>query len=169
MFVQHKQLKTLNVPAEKVVHLHLADGGVQLAFAGYPPQFCRAYLVQVTDGQKALVVVAFYLMKSQESIFFVPKGGQVSVAQVAGVYDEGYTFVESMGFMLTESDFHLLSEQEKKKYWYALPICRSVQAGAAVVISSSEEQTEKAYPTSEVLQELTQIGLESLGRYLASI
>ena len=55
MFIQHKQLKSLNVPAEKVSHLHSASSRVQLAFSGYPPQLCQAYLLQITGGDKVLL------------------------------------------------------------------------------------------------------------------
>ncbi len=127
LFVQHKQLKRLNVAVEKIAHLHAATGSVQLAFSGFPPQLCQAYLLQVVGGAKILVVVAFYLTESQSSIFFVPKYGEVPSSDVENVYEEGYSFVESMGFVLNETDFHLLPADKKKTYWQALPICQAPQ------------------------------------------
>ena len=101
MFIQHKQLTSLNVPAGKVAHLHSAASSVQLAFSGYPPQLCSAYLLQISGGNKVLIVVAFYLAESQCSIFFVPKFGELPAEDAEAVYEEGYSFVESMGFVLT--------------------------------------------------------------------
>ena len=162
MFIQHKQLKSLNVPAKKVAHLHSASSRVQLAFAGYPPQLCQAYLLQILGGNKVLIVVAFYLIESQCSIFFVPKFGELPVEDAEAVYEEGYGFIESMGFVLTETDYHLLPEPKKHSYWIALPICKPprknpVKKSAAVI--KSEDEIEKLRLRS----------LKSLGRFFASM
>lgn len=162
MFIQHKQLKSLNVPAEKVAHLHVASSSVQVAFAGYPPQLCQAYLLQITGGNKILIVVAFYLQESQSSIFFVPKFGELPAEDAEAIYEEGYSFIESMGFVLNESDFHLLSASQKQSYWTALPICQLPKVHqvdkAGVEIKEDEE-----------MQKLRQRNLESLGRLFASL
>ena len=162
MFIQHKQLKSLNVPAVKVVHLHSSSSQVQLAFAGYPPQLCQAYLLQISGADKVLIVVAFYLAESQCSIFFVPKFGELPIENAEAVYEEGYSFVESMGFVLTETDFHLLSEQKKQSYWAALPICRPPQ-------KKQEEKSEVSTKADEELKKLRLRSLKSLGRFFASM
>ncbi len=128
MFIQHKELKNLQVPAEKITHLHSAASSVQLAFAGYPPQLCRAYLLQISGGSKALIVVAFYLAESSRAIFFVPKYGELPVEDADSVYEEGHDFIESMGFVLNETDFHLLPVGKKVSFWSALPICQAPRA-----------------------------------------
>ncbi|SEA46812.1 hypothetical protein SAMN05660420_02179 [Desulfuromusa kysingii] len=162
MFIQHTKLKSLNVPAEKITHLHVASSSVQLAFSSYPPQLCQAYLLQISGGNKVLIVVAFYLEESQSSIFFVPKFGELPAEEAAAVYEEGYNFVESMGFVLTESDYHLLSEQKKKSYWAALPICKlpKVQPDKLSTVTTKED---------EELRKLRLCSLESLGRMFASL
>lgn len=169
MFVQHKKLKYLNIAAEKIVHLHAASSSVQLAFAGFPPQLCKAYLLQIAGGKKFLVVVAFYLMDSQRSIFFVPKHGEVSASDSEQVYEEGYSFVESMGFVLTETDYHLLALNKKQSYWAALPICQRPEE-----IQEAEDHPKDTAldtdPTAEIdIQSLNDRSLESLGRLLASM
>ena len=169
MFIQHKQLKSLQVAAEKVTHLHAASSSVQLAFSGYPPQLCRAYLFKIASGRKELVVVSFYLMENQSAIFFVPKLGEVEAVEADNVYEEGYNFVESMGFVLTETDFHLLAADKKKSYWDALPFCQPPQktVNHDKMIAG---QLDKANPVLEKeLQELKNRSLESLGRFLASM
>jgi len=162
MFIQHKQLKNLNVPAEKVTHLHSASSSVQLAFAGYPPQLCRAYLLQISGGGKVLIVVAFYLAENQCSIFFVPKFGELSSEEAEEVYEEGYGFVESMGFVLTETDYHLLPEQKKHSYWAALPICRPPRKKVAKNSVSAEKAKQE-------IKKLRSRSLKSLGRFFASM
>ena len=162
MFIQHKQLEYLNVPAEKVTHLHSASSGVQLAFAEYPPQLCQAYLLQISGGNKVLIVVAFYLTDNQCSICFVPEFGEVSSADAEETYEEGYSFVESMGFDLTETDFHLLSAKKKKSYWTVLPICQPPK-------KQEPDAPVFAEITVQDIEKLRLCSLKSLGRFFASM
>jgi hypothetical protein len=162
MFIQHKKLKCLNIPAENVVHLHTASSSVQLAFAGFQPQLCQAYLLQIAGGNKVLIVVGFYLEESQCTIFFVPKFGELPAEEAAAIYEEGYSFVESMGFVLTESDYHLLSQLKKEQYWASLPISRApaLKADGKSGIRTKED---------EELTKLRLRSLKSLGRVFASM
>lgn len=170
MFVQHKKLTYLNVGAEKIAHLHAASSSVQLAFADFSPQQCRAYLLQIAGGDKVLVVVAFYLVDSQRSIFFVPKYGEVEQADAEQIYEEGFSFVESMGFVLTETDFHLLSLSRKQSYWSALPICQRPQERQEKPSQKGEGSGAGSDSSaSGDLQKLRDNSLESLGRFLASL
>lgn len=163
MFIQHKQLNFLSAPATKVTYLQSSPSAIQLAFSGYPPQPCRAYLLQLGAGGKALVMVAFYLLESHTSIFFVPVKGEVPCTEATTIYEEGNEFVESMGFVLTESDFHLLSPADKQNYWSKIPITQPPEAlvikQEGVILSKKEED----------LQLLRDKSLASLGRYLASM
>ena len=158
MFVQHAQLKHLAVGAEKVGHLHAASSSVQLAFSGYPPQLCRAYLVRISGASKELVVVAFHLLENEASIFFVPRCGEVTADKVERVYEEGYSFIESMGFILTETDFHRLSLEDKRQYLKKLPICQAPQ------LKSSEAQQLLEQEVAALRTNTRQ----SFGRFLAS-
>lgn len=164
MFIQHKQLKYLSAPLTKVTHLHSASAAIQLAFTGYPPQPCRAYLLQLVGGAKALVIVAFYLLESRTSVFFVPDQGEVAVKDVDKVFEEGYQFVESMGFDLTDTDFHLLGAADRQNYWGQLPITQPPpQENKAL---KEKVSTSKS---AEELQLLCEKSLTSLGHFLASM
>ena len=166
MFVQHKQLKVLSVPATKVARLNTSSSTVQLAFPDYPPQQAEAYLVALSGGNKVLIVVGFYLAESKESIFFVPKQGEAPVEEIERVFEEGFIFAESMGFILSETDYHLLTSEDQQKLWRSLPICRSAEetTSAADEISAGEP------PSDETgLETYRQRSLESLGRFLSSL
>jgi hypothetical protein len=169
MFIQHKQLKNLTVAAEKVDHLHASSSRVQLAFAGFPPQLCSAYLLQIKGPTKALIVVAFYLTDSRSSIFFVPKYGEVELSDAEGIYEEGYSFIESMGFILTETDYHLLSAEKKKPYWDVLPICQPPQLSADPKQRIDTERAVLSSKDSKEIQALSDRSRDSLGRFLASM
>lgn len=161
MFVQHKQLKVLNLPASRVARLNSSGCNVQMAFPGYPPQMCAAYLVSLSSNGKVLVLVAFYLSESHQSIFFVPKEGEVTVENAERMFEEGFVFAESMGFVLNETDFHLLSTEGQHKLWAALPIC---QAGPA-----EPEHVETGETFVDPLEAYRERSLKSLGRFLASL
>jgi hypothetical protein len=161
MFVQHSQLKQLSVAADKVTRLHVAQSCVQLAFSGYPPQLCQAYLLCLVGKQKSLILVGYYLMESGCSVFFVPKYGEVTAQEVDAVYEEGWAFVESMGFLLTETDYHLMKLDEQKRYLANLPICQPPQQKQGD--RRSESLIEKE------IRDLRGRSLESFGRFLASL
>ncbi|MFO7766556.1 MAG: hypothetical protein R6V33_09010 [Pelovirga sp.] len=163
VFTQHKKLTFLSAPAAKVTKLLSSSSAIQLAFSGYPPQPCRAYLLQLSGGGKALILVAFYLLETRSTVLFVPETGEVAASEADRVYEEGYQFVESMGFVLTQTDFHLLAAGEKQNYWSKLPI---TQPPRAVVV---EQESAPVDRTEEELQLLRDKSLSSLGRYLASM
>lgn len=163
MFVQHKQLKVLNLPASRVARLNSSGCNVQMAFPGYPPQMCAAYLVSLSSNGKVLVLVAFYLSESRQSIFFVPKEGEVAVEDAERMFEEGFVFAETMGFVLNETDFHLLSTEGQKKLWAALPIC---QVGQVALQGENASTDEKRV---DPLEEYRERSLKSLGRFLASL
>jgi hypothetical protein len=162
MFIQHKQLKSLNVPAEKIDRIHAASSSVQLAFADYSPQLCQAYIFQISGGGKVLVVVAFYLTDSECSIFFVPKFGELPADDVEEVYEEGFAFVESMGFVLTETDYHLLSPEKKQLFWNGLSICQPAK-------NQQDERSPESLIADEKLKKLKLKSQKSLGRFFASL
>ncbi len=163
MFIQHKNLKSLSIPASKVTHLHAASSSVQLAFAGFPPQLCSAYLVWVSSGDKSLIVIGFYMNESERSIFFVPKSGEVLSSQALDVYQEGLNFVESMGFVLGETDFHLMAAAKKERFWASLPISQLPKnlTGAG--------QAEPSPVENAKIRESRELSLISLGRFLAGM
>ena len=160
MFVQHKQLQVLKVPAAKVARVNTSVASVQLALPGYPSQGAEAYLVALSGGNKVLILVGFYLTESKVSIFFVPQRGEAPVEEIEQIFEEGFVFAESMGFILSETDYHLLSSEDQQKLWQSLPICRKAGATAANLSVTA--------PDSE-LESYRQRSLESLGRFLASL
>lgn len=168
MFVQHKQLKVLNVPASKVARLNTSGCNVQMAFPGYPPQLCGSYLVSLTSGNKVLVLVAFYLSESKKSIFFVPKCGEVSVEEAEETFDEGFVFAESMGFVLNETDFHLLSTADQKKLWSSMAICQ-LSESALGEEKSKPQAEQRGSARRDSLDEYRERSLKSLGRFLSSM
>lgn len=164
MFVQHKQLKFLNVPASKISRLNTSAYSIQLALPGYLPQMAAAYLVALAGGSKVLVVVGLHLADSEASVFFVPKQGEVPVEDAERVFEEGFVFAESMGFVLNETDFHLMSTQDQQALWAAMPVSRL----AGPTMESQATDSDQG-PKADELETYRQRSLESLGRFLSSM
>jgi hypothetical protein len=169
MFIEHKQLKVLSVPASKVARLNSSGCNVQMAFPGFPPQMCASYLVSLTSGDKVLVVVAFYLSESRQSIFFIPNRGEVPVEEAEQTFEQGFVFAESMGFVLNETDYHLLSAVDQQKLWSSLPICRLEPAQAASQEAATSDAASAGGPKTDPLDEYRERSLKSLGRFLSSM
>jgi hypothetical protein len=168
MFIEHKQLKVLNVPSTRVARINSSGGNIQMAFTGYPPQMCSAYLVLLSSGTKVLVVVAFYLSDSDQSIFFVPKNGEVPVEEAEDTFEEGFVFAESMGFVLNETDYHLLSSDDQQKLWASLPISKAPTSSVNEP-ATEMETADKADDAQETLDAYRERSLKSLGRFLSSM
>jgi len=169
MFIEHKQLKVLSVPAHKVARLNSSGCNVQMAFPGFPPQMCASYLVSLTSGNKVLVVVAFYLSESRQSIFFLPKRGEVPVEEAEKTFEQGFIFAESMGFVLNETDYHLLSAIDQQKLWSSLPICRLESARSSSAGADDSGASSVADNITDPLEEYRERSLKSLGRFLSSM
>lgn len=169
MFVQHKQLKVLNIPASRVARLNSSASEVQLAFPGFSPQMSTAYLVAVSGGAKVLVLVGFYLTETRQSIFFVPKQGEVPVEDAEQAFEEGFVFTESMGFVLAETDYHLLSSADQQKLWQSLPICRAMDTPAPDAEKAKQPEPVRQAESKDSLADYRKRSLESLGRFLASL
>lgn len=165
MFVQHKQLKFLNVPASKVSRLNTSAYSIQLALPGHAPQMAAAYLAALAGGARVLVVVGLHLADSGRSVFFVPKRGEVPVEDAERVFDEGFVFAESMGFVLNETDFHLMSNEDQQKVWASMPISPSAGETPGVALGQCSGQPQSA----DALESYRHRSLESLGRFLSSM
>lgn len=161
MFVQHAQLKQLSVAPEKIVRLHSAQSCVQLAFPNFPPQLCQAYLLCLAGKQKSLILVAYYLVESGCAIFFVPKYGEVEAQDIDAVYEEGWSFIESMGFLLSDTDYPLMTAEEQKRYMADWPICRPPQ--------EKEGDRRGEGLIEKEIRDLRGRSLDSFGRFLASL
>ena len=90
-------------------------------------------------------------------------------------YEEGYSFVESMGFVLTETDYHLSSVKKKQSYWTALPICQppkkqepDTPVSTEIPVQESDAPVSAEIPVQEI-EKLRSRSLKSLGSFFASM
>lgn len=122
MFQWDKSLKSLDVTVTGVSSLHRSMRDVQLALPGLPAQEATAYLCQYQSGQGVATVAAFHLHSSNRLAFYRDTLKEVPAGQAEGMLDQGLVFVESMGFLMTDLDLHLLSEADRMLLWKSLPL-----------------------------------------------
>lgn len=122
MFQWDKTIKSMGVPVGEVIHLHRSMRDVQLALPGLPAQEATAYLCQHKTSQGVGTAAAFYLHKSNQLAFYVDTPIVVTDGKAEAVLDQALMFVESMGFLMTDLDIHLLSEADRELLWSSLPL-----------------------------------------------
>jgi len=144
MFVEHNTVNLSTFPADKVVRIHSSCGDIQMTFPGFPPQRCGAHLVALNKDSKLLIVAGFYLSESCETVFFAPDEGAVEFGDLEAAFDDGLQFVESMGFILSETDYHELSETNKQKTWASLSICQTEDQKQAKLAALKEKAARQA-------------------------
>lgn len=128
MFQWDKSMPCIEVDSGKVLHLFKSMREVQLALPGVSAQESSAYLCQYVHDNGVATVAAFHLHKNDILAFYHKDPMTVPVSKADGMLDEGLNFVESMGFLLTDQDIHLLEPADQQMLWESLPL----KAGAMV-------------------------------------
>jgi hypothetical protein len=130
MFQWDKSVGTLDMPVGKVLHLFRSMRDVQLALPGLPAQEASAYLCQYQLAHEVGTAAVFHLHKSSQLAFYVNTPREVPAERAESMLDQALVFVESMGFLLTDLDIHLLSDADREMLWASLPLQNGVQAPA---------------------------------------
>ena len=138
MFIWDESIHGIDVPADKVVHLFRSMRDVQLALPGISAQQASAYLCQYKQPDGIATVAAFHLHKSGILAYYFSDPRVVPEQKMADMLDQGLNFVESMGFLLTDQDIHLMDQADLQNLWESLPL----KAGLVEEPSPVSVQTE---------------------------
>ena len=122
MFQWDKSINAIDVSASKVVHLFRSMREVQLALPGVSAQQASAYLCQYHVEGGVTTVAVFHLHKSAVQSFYFSDPRVVPEQKIDSMLDQGLNFVESMGFLMTDQDIHLLDVADQEMLWASLPI-----------------------------------------------
>jgi hypothetical protein len=122
MFTWDKSIQSINLPASKVVALFRSMREVQLALPGVSAQQASAYLCQYQADSGVGTLAVFHLHKSRMLAFYVSDPKFVPEQETDNLLDQGLNLVESMGFLLTDQDLHLLDEADQEMLWASLPL-----------------------------------------------
>lgn len=122
MFQWDKSLTALRVPVTRVNCLYRSMRDVQVALPGLPSQEATAYLCQHQSGENVATLAAFHLHKSGRLAFYREARSEVPAGKADSMLDQGLVFLESMGFLMTDLDLHLLDEADRGMLWDSLPL-----------------------------------------------
>lgn len=146
MFKWDKTINAIDIPAAKVVHLFRSMREVQLALPGVSAQQASSFLCQYKEADGIATVAVFHLHKSKVLSFYYSDPRVVPEQKVDSMLDQGLNFVESMGFLMTDQDIHLLDADDQEMLWASLPMKSGLQEEVAPV--PEETTTPKAEPKS---------------------
>lgn len=147
MFQWDKSINAINIPASKVVHLFRSMREVQLALPGISAQQSSAFLCQYQVENGIATAVVFHLHKSQILAFYFNDPRIVPEQKIDSMLDQSLNFVESMGFLMTDQDIHLLNEADQEMLWASLPLMAGLQIEEERVVpvaTPAKKTTEKA-------------------------
>jgi hypothetical protein len=122
MFQWDKSINAINIPAGKVVHLFRSMREVQLALPGVSAQEASAFLCQYQTDEGVETVAVFHLHKSRILAFYYSDPRVVAEQKIDSMLDQSLNFVESMGFLMTDQDIHLLKDDDQEMLWASLPL-----------------------------------------------
>ncbi len=122
MFLRDESINGIGVSADKVVHLFRSMREVQLALPGVSAQQASAYLCQYKQPEGIATVAVFHLHKSRVLAFYFSDPRVIAEQKMDNMLDQGLNFVESMGFLLTDQDIHLLDKADRQMLWESLPL-----------------------------------------------
>lgn len=142
MFKLSESISTIAVPADRVVHLFRSMRDVQLALPGTQSQLASAYICQYKKDAGVCTVAVFHLHKSNLLAFYLGDPPVVPVGKTDSMLDQGLNFIESMGFLMTDQDIHLLDDADRDMLWSSLPLRAGLQPEEASAPTTVPPQTE---------------------------
>ncbi len=151
MFQWDKSMSALDVATGNVIHLFSSMREVQLALPGLPAQQSSAFLCQYKQDNGVGTAAVFHLHKSRLLAFYFSEPRIVPESKIDSLLDQGLNFVESMGFLLTDQDIHLLDAVDQEMLWSSLPLRNGLEGEESEVMVAAPPkpvaaQSEKIKP-----------------------
>lgn len=121
MYQWQKDIARLDIPADAVMHLETSIADVQVALPGFSAQESAAYLLVYAKEERYHGVIALHLTTDDRVVYFLEEGG-VLQKDVPKSIEAGHNFLESMGFLLSNSDILKLDLPDRDALWQSLPV-----------------------------------------------
>lgn len=123
MFKWQEAIDHLDLPAHRVLRLHQSQNQVQVALPGVPSQEAKAYVCAFSTKSGLKVTIALHLKSSNKIAFFFRL--QDNTGRLAKeLVQEALDYAESMGFSLSDTDYHLASASVQEKLWAECPLSK---------------------------------------------
>ena len=154
MFIWDESIHGIDVPVANVVQLFRSMRDVQLALPGISAQQASAYLCQYKQSDGIATVAAFHLHKSRILAYYFSDPRIVPDKKMDDMLNQGLNFVESMGFLLTDQDIHLMDQADLQNMWESLPLTTGLvdeePPSEPLKTKPSGAETEKPAPNVKV-------------------
>ncbi len=133
MFVAEPRIRFIPATREQVVSVIASLNKPHIAVPGKPAQEVQGYIVGV--GNSAGTITAFvylYLNESHEAVVYIdPQRLRVAPADYPDAEGDAVAFVESMGFMLENLNYHGLGPEQQAAVIASLPCFQAEPQAAA--------------------------------------
>jgi len=146
MFAADPRITHIPAAREQVVSLHASLNKPHIAVPGKQAQEVQAYLVGVGSSAGTLTAFVYlYLSETREPVVYIdPQRLRLSPADYPAVEADAVAFVESMGFMLENLNYHALSPEQQAALLASLP-CFQAEPQAALA-AADPRTAEKSDP-----------------------
>jgi len=122
MFQPDPRIKFLKVGRENVVSIIESINHPHVGVPGHSPQTTRAFIVglRMADGNFA-ITIALFLEESRINVIYRSDQDRLSVEEYPEIESEALTFMESMGFMVDNTNFRGLEPAAQTTLLETLP------------------------------------------------
>lgn len=131
MFKWQEAIDHLDLPAHRVLRLHQSQNQVQVALPGVPSQEAKAYVCAFSTKSGLKVTIALHL-KSNNIIAFFFHRHDIAGHSAKELVQEALDYAESMGFSLSDTDYHLASASQQEKLWAECPLSKGFPPEGAI-------------------------------------
>jgi hypothetical protein len=141
---------------------------LQMALPGVSSQQASAFVCQYQVEGGVGTAAVFHLHKSEVLAFYFCDPRVVPEEKAEKVLGQSLNFVESMGFLMTDQDIHLLGVPDQELLWASLPIQTGLPAeNESPSATAAKRYTEKPAANVQAVQQENQEATASLASVLA--
>lgn len=143
MLVLVNEMRSLDIAPSRVLRLHRSMQRLEVAIPGYLPQKASAFVcAYIGEKGGARVAAVLHLKETDELVFYLNNDGDAPQSEAGRLLNEGITFVESMGFLTADAEYHLVSAEKKEKLWAGVPLRHGIAPHPVDPVVSPEEGAE---------------------------
>ncbi len=189
MYDAHPEMKAISVGREQVISLIKSINSPIVAAAGKQPEPAKAYIIGCANPSGMFTIFIYlHLVQSKECVIYLPEQTEVARDSFHATELEALQFVESMGFMVDNLNYHAMSPEQRSSLLKSLPVFHQdlekfarqhemEESGvSAVEMGSMDESILELDDVAEVAAEVvdnqekvvSQEGLVKLARFLSS-
>jgi hypothetical protein len=146
MFVPEPRIRFIPATREQVVSVIASLNKPHIAVPGKAAQEVQGYVVGVGNSAGTITAFVFlWLGETREPVVYIdPQNLRVAPAVYPDAEADAIAFVESMGFMLENLNYHTLTPAQQGELLKSLPCFQAEPSGAAA--GSDPKTTERVDP-----------------------